>query len=147
MPYAHPDYLVETDWLVAHLHDPDLRILECTVFRRTTDRLDDQGADFHRGDGPSPHGRPGRIATSVNIPAGDLLDPDTQAYLPAEDLRARLESAGITPSDRVITYRGGGIAACSDALALTLLGHENVAVYDASLSEWAMDVELPMEKG
>jgi 3-mercaptopyruvate sulfurtransferase SseA len=25
------DLLVETDWLAAHLHDPDLRALGCTV--------------------------------------------------------------------------------------------------------------------
>jgi thiosulfate/3-mercaptopyruvate sulfurtransferase len=47
----------------------------------------------------------------------------------------------------VITYCGGGIAASSDAFALALLGRENVAVYDASLSEWARDPALPMEQG
>ena len=26
------DLLVETDWLAAHLHYPDLRVLECTVY-------------------------------------------------------------------------------------------------------------------
>jgi thiosulfate/3-mercaptopyruvate sulfurtransferase len=30
---------------------------------------------------------------------------------------------------------------------LTLLGHADVAVYDASLSEWAADPSLPMETG
>jgi thiosulfate/3-mercaptopyruvate sulfurtransferase len=34
-----------------------------------------------------------------------------------------------------------------DALALTLLGHRNVAVYDGSLSEWAGHVELPLTLG
>ncbi len=46
---------------------------------------------------------------------------------------------------RVITYCGGGIAASSDALILTLLGATDVAVYDNSLSEWARDPSLPME--
>ena len=46
---------------------------------------------------------------------------------------------------RVITYCGGGIAASSDALILTLLGAPDVAVYDNSLSEWARDPSLPME--
>ena len=32
MTFARPEYLVETDWLEAHLNDPDLRILDCTVF-------------------------------------------------------------------------------------------------------------------
>ena len=39
----------------------------------------------------------------------------------------------------------GGIAASADALALVMLGHEDVKLYDASLSEWAIDPSLPME--
>ena len=31
MAYAKPQYLVETDWLAAHLEDPDLRIYDCTM--------------------------------------------------------------------------------------------------------------------
>jgi len=31
MTFAHPEYLVETDWLASHLADPDLCILDCTV--------------------------------------------------------------------------------------------------------------------
>jgi len=32
------------------------------------------------------------------------------------------------------------------ALVLASLGHQRVAVYDASLSEWAADPTLPMER-
>jgi thiosulfate/3-mercaptopyruvate sulfurtransferase len=32
MPFARPQYLVETDWLAQHLDDPDVRVLECTVY-------------------------------------------------------------------------------------------------------------------
>jgi len=32
-------------------------------------------------------------------------------------------------------------------LALVMLGHEHVKLYDASLSEWASDPSLPMETG
>ena len=45
----------------------------------------------------------------------------------------------------IITYCGGGIAATSVALALDMLGHKNVKVYDASLTEWAADETLPMD--
>lgn len=91
--------------------------------------------------------RSGHIAGSVNVPAGALVDPATNEYLAPEQLRARFEAAGALDRDRVITYCGGGIAACSDALALTLLGLENVAVYDGSLVEWAADPAMPMETG
>jgi thiosulfate/3-mercaptopyruvate sulfurtransferase len=28
MSYAHPDFLVDTDWVAAHALDPDLRVIE-----------------------------------------------------------------------------------------------------------------------
>ena len=46
---------------------------------------------------------------------------------------------------QVITYCGGGIAASSVALALVMLGCDNVALYDGSLAEWTADPALPME--
>jgi thiosulfate/3-mercaptopyruvate sulfurtransferase len=100
----------------------------------------------HRGGGVS-YGRPGRIAGSANVPARDLVDPETHAYLPVDVLRAKFAAAGALDARRVITYCGGGIAASSDAFALTLLGRDDVAVYDASLSEWGADPSLPMETG
>ena len=88
-----------------------------------------------------------RIAGSVNVSAQALIDRETGAYLPADVLSGRFRDIGASEAQRVITYCGGGIAATSDALVLTLLGHENVAVYDGSLSEWARDESLPMEVG
>jgi thiosulfate/3-mercaptopyruvate sulfurtransferase len=101
----------------------------------------------HRGTGGVTYGRPGRIAGSVNVEARSLVDPTTHAYLPPDVLRAKFAAAGVLDAERVITYCGGGIAASSDAFVLTLLGHDRVAVYDASLSEWAADPSLPMETG
>ena len=51
------------------------------------------------------------------------------------------------PEDRAITYCGGGVAAALDAFAMTRLGFEDVAVYAASLQEWAADPDNPMEVG
>jgi thiosulfate/3-mercaptopyruvate sulfurtransferase len=100
----------------------------------------------HTGNGGNSYGRPGRIAGSVNVPAMHLLDPATNAFLPADELRRRLGAVGAL--DRpVIAYCGGGIAASADALILTMLGHRDVKIYDASLSEWAKDQSLPMETG
>lgn len=100
----------------------------------------------HAGTGGNSYGRPGRIAGSVNLPAAHLLDPQTNAFLPADELRRRFEAVGAMDRS-VLTYCGGGIAASADALALIMLGHEDVKLYDASLSEWAKDPALPMETG
>ena len=101
----------------------------------------------HRGTGGVAYGRPGRIAGSGNVPARSLVDPATHAYLAPDALRRQFAASGALAAGRVITYCGGGIAASSDAFVLTLLGHDQVSVYDASLSEWASDPSLPMEKG
>jgi thiosulfate/3-mercaptopyruvate sulfurtransferase len=101
----------------------------------------------HTGTGGTVYGRVGRIAQSVNVPAAGLLDPGTGAYLPAEQLRAKFAAVGAFAAPRVVTYCGGGIAASSDALILTMLGHPDVRLYDASMSEWSNDPSLPMETG
>jgi thiosulfate/3-mercaptopyruvate sulfurtransferase len=100
----------------------------------------------HAGSGGNSYGRPGRIKGSVNLPAAHLLDPATNEFLPPDELRRRFESVGAFDK-QVITYCGGGIAASADALALVMLGHPAVKLYDASMSEWATDPSLPMETG
>lgn len=100
----------------------------------------------HTGTGGNSYGRPGRIAGSVNLPAAHLLDPSTNTFLPPDELRRRFAAVGAMDR-KVITYCGGGIAASADALALVMLGHSDVKLYDASLSEWAIDPALPMETG
>lgn len=100
----------------------------------------------HTGSGGVQYGRPGRIAGSVNVAATALLDPATNAFLPAEALRAKFAAVGAMDR-KVIAYCGGGIAASADALILTMLGHQDVKLYDASLSEWVKDAALPMEVG
>jgi len=101
----------------------------------------------HAGTGGTVYGRPGRIANSVNVPAAGLLDPSTGAFLPPPELRAKFAAVGAFDKARVITYCGGGIAASADALALVMLGHPDVRLYDASMSEWSTDPSLPMETG
>jgi thiosulfate/3-mercaptopyruvate sulfurtransferase len=100
----------------------------------------------HAGTGGNSYGRPGRILGSVNLPAAHLIDPATGAFLPAAELRRRFDAVGAF-GKQVITYCGGGIAASADAFALVMLGHPDVRLYDASLSEWAADPALPMETG
>jgi thiosulfate/3-mercaptopyruvate sulfurtransferase len=104
-------------------------------------------APQHAGTGGTVYGRPGRIAKSVNVPAAALINPDTGAFLPAPALRAKFAAVGAFDKPRVITYCGGGIAASADALALVMLGHPDVRLYDASMSEWSNDASLPMETG
>jgi thiosulfate/3-mercaptopyruvate sulfurtransferase len=84
----------------------------------------------------------GHIPGSLSAPAGRLVDREANTFLPADRLRATFEP--VLGEERVVTYCNGGIAAASDALALVLAGHRNVAVYDGSLNEWAADPERPL---
>jgi len=101
----------------------------------------------HAGSGGPHYGRPGRIPGSANVPARDLFDSATGAYRPLPELESLFRAAGALDRPKVITYCGGGIAASADALVLTMLGAGDVAVYDASLQEWARDPAMPMATG
>lgn len=100
-------------------------------------------SDQHAGTGGTVYGRLGHIAGSINVPAVNVVDGDNVFKSPAE-LRGQFAEPLSKP--RVITYCGGGIAASSATMLLTMLGHKNVMLYDASLSEWAPDESLPMER-
>ena len=132
-PRPRPELIADRSAVLAALDD------------RGTCVLNALSAEQHRGGGAH-YGRPGRIRGSVNVAARDLVDPATHAYLPADELAKRFATVGALDAGRVITYCGGGIAASSDAFVLALLGRDNIAVYDASLSEWSADPALPMER-
>lgn len=93
----------------------------------------------------NPYQRPGRIPGSKHLYSETLLDPETNSFISAGAMTEKFAPTGSLEAKKVITYCGGGIAASNNALALTLLGHSNVAVYDGSLSEWSADPDMPLE--
>jgi len=126
---------------------------ECFVAKEAVrSAIDDAGtfilnaldADLHRGENPR-YGRSGRIPGSRNVPSVSLVDPDTNTFLTADAAAAKFHNVGADPSRKTIVYCGGGIAATLDAFLLHQLGYQNVSIYYASMSEWALDESLPME--
>ena len=89
--------------------------------------------------------RPGHIPTSVNVPAGSLVDRHTHAYAETDELCSLAAPALETGAGHTIAYCGGGISAASTAFALSLLGVEQVSIYDGSMGEWTRDPSLPLE--
>jgi len=84
--------------------------------------------------------RPGHIPSASNISAMALLD-ETGRYRPHDELAALCDG---DRKARVIIYCGGGIAASSNAFVMFRLGFTDVAVYIASLQEWAADPDNPL---
>ncbi len=106
--------------------------------------LDSLSAASFRGDAPGYGPRAGHITGAEHLSATALIEAETAGFLPADALKAELDGLGLLQQERVVTYCGGAIAATVTAFALALFGHDNVAVYDASLMEWAADETLPM---
>lgn len=103
-------------------------------------------ADIHSGANPR-YGRPGHIPGSRNVPFSDLIDLDTKTLLPPETVARAFSEKGATADKQILNYCGGGIAATLNAFLQYQLGYGDIAVYDASMSEWAKDEALPIETG
>ena len=128
-----PDTFADKQAVADAIGDPSV----CTV--------NSLGAAMHRGESRSSYARQGRIAGSGNLPFSELLTEGR--FKSADEMREVLAASGMLDADRVITYCGAGIAATIDAFACVLVGQDRVAVYDGSLSEWALDPDAPMEVG
>jgi thiosulfate/3-mercaptopyruvate sulfurtransferase len=85
--------------------------------------------------------RPGHISGASNVPVTSLFD-ESGKFRSHDELDVLFEGDHNT---RTITYCGGGIAAAADAFVLTRLGFIDVAIYGASLQEWAADADNPMD--
>ena len=102
--------------------------------------------DF-RGEEPSRYGRPGHVPRSVNLPWPGLTEPETSTFIPLDEAAKRIEALGAERAGRIVCYCGGGISATMGLFLLHRLGYDNLALYDASMAEWARDESLPIERG
>jgi thiosulfate/3-mercaptopyruvate sulfurtransferase len=90
--------------------------------------------------------RLGHIPGAFNVPAAATTEPRTGRFRPAEDLWALLRRAGVNARRRLICYDTTGLGACKLAFALSLIGHQDVAVYDGGWAEWGDRLDLPIAR-
>ncbi len=126
-----PELFVEKDAMLAAIGDKAV----CSLNALT--------ADIHNGENAR-YGRPGHIPGSKNVPASSLIDQETKTLLAPQSAAAAFYAEGATADKRILNYCGGGIAATLDAFLQHQLGYMDIAVYDASMSEWAKDEALPI---
>ncbi|TMJ69477.1 MAG: 3-mercaptopyruvate sulfurtransferase [Alphaproteobacteria bacterium] len=128
MPYAHPEALVDTEWLAAHLDDPHIRIVDSSF--KLPGIAPTAREDYDRG----------HIPGAVFFDIDEIAEPGTSLphMIPSPELFARkMEQLGIGDDDRVIVYDSAGLSSAGRAWwMLRLFGHHNVALLDGGLPKW-----------
>ena len=128
MPYAHPEALVGTEWLAAHLDDPHVRVVDSSF--KLPGITPTAREDYDRG----------HIPGTVFFDIDDIAEPGTSLphMIPSPELFARkMEGLGIGDDDRVIVYDSAGLSSAGRAWwMLRLFGHRNVALLDGGLPQW-----------
>ena len=123
-----PKTLVSTDWLAAHLKDPDLRVLDASWY------LPDAGrsglAEYQAGHIPG--------ARFFDI--DDISDQRSELphmVPPVEKFMSRMRAMGVGDGHQVVVYDGAGLFSAARVWWLfRLMGHDNVAVLDGGLPKW-----------
>jgi thiosulfate/3-mercaptopyruvate sulfurtransferase len=94
---------------------------------------------------PRPGMRSGHMPGARNVPAVSLSKGGN--LLPVNELRKKLEEAGIDLSKPVVTSCGSGVTAAAITLALESVGHRDNKLYDGSWTEWGGRNDTPVVTG
>ncbi|WP_170379352.1 MULTISPECIES: 3-mercaptopyruvate sulfurtransferase [Ruegeria] len=123
-----PKTLVSTEWLAAHIKDPDLRILDGSWY------LPQQGRDA-KAEYDAAH-IPGARFFDIDDISDQRSDLPHMAP-PVEKFMSRLRAMGVGDGHQVVVYDGAGLMSAARVWWLfRLMGQENVAVLDGGLPKW-----------
>jgi thiosulfate/3-mercaptopyruvate sulfurtransferase len=120
-------------------HVPTLELADIASYRGQL--VDARAAERYRGETEPIDPKAGHIPGALSAPTADNLAPDG-TFLPADELRARFERAGIDGTAPVAAYCGSGVTAAHEIAALAIAGIE-AALYPGSWSQWS-NHDLPV---
>jgi len=128
MAQDDPKTLVSTDWLEAHLNDPDLRVIDASYY------LPDMGRDAKAE------------YDAAHIPGARFFDidaiSDTRSDLPhmaapVEKFMSRMRAMGIGDGHQVVVYDGAGLFSAARVWwNFRLMGKMDIAVLDGGFPKW-----------
>lgn len=115
--YAHPEVLIDTQWLADHLNEPDIRLLEV-----------DMSPEAYQN-----NHLPGAVFWNILT---DLLLPDLGLNLDKTAIEKLLSQSGITHETTVIAYGSYPGTGAFIFWLLKLFGHQNVCVMNGGHQKW-----------
>ncbi|MGH4123691.1 MAG: sulfurtransferase [Clostridium sp.] len=107
--------------------------------------LDSREKDEYAGAVKFVEARGGHLPGAINLTFNSLFKED-KTFKSAEEIQAIFKAAGLNKEDEIVTYCTAGIRSAHLALALKMMGYNNVKNYDESYYTWAKDVDLKVEK-
>ena len=132
--YAHPEYLVETDWVAKHLDDPNVRVIES-----------DEDPLLYRM---------GHVPGAVQVDWFTTLQhPVRRDFLTKEQFEAFCAQAGISNDTTLVFYGDkSNWFACYALWVFEYYGHKNVKIMNGGLAKWEQEKrplvkELPSYPG
>lgn len=123
-----PRTLVSTDWLAAHLNDPDLRLIDASWHMPAAGR--DARAEYN----------------DAHIPGARFFDVDAISDLqselphmapPVEMFISRMRAMGIGDGHQIVVYDNSDVRSAARVWWLfRLMGKQDVAVLDGGFAKW-----------
>lgn len=123
-----PKTLVSTDWLAAHLDDPDLRVLDASYYLADAGR--DAKVEYAAGHIPG--------ARFFNIDEiADARSALPHMAAPPEKFMSRMRAMGVGDGHQVVVYDGAGLFSAARVWwNFRLMGKTDIAVLDGGFPKW-----------
>jgi thiosulfate/3-mercaptopyruvate sulfurtransferase len=118
--YAHPEVLVDTQWLLEHLHDPTVRVVELNL---NPEQYQDARI-------------PGAVFWNIFT---DFLKPDLSINLDPAAIKQLLSRSGISPETTIIAYGSSPDTGALIFWFLKTIGHEKVYVLNGGHQKWVAE--------
>jgi thiosulfate/3-mercaptopyruvate sulfurtransferase len=118
--YVHPEVLVDTQWLLDHLNDPAIRVVE-------VDTNPEAYQEAHL---------PGAVFWNIFV---DLLRPDLGLNLEPAAIATLLSRSGISEGTTVIAYGSYPGTGAFIFWLLQLFGHDKVRVLNGGYQKWVAE--------